>query len=196
MSIRQLVVQSLPTECAQYDQTRGLVQQGHAIPPDTFDMSTPPEGNSDEQNIYKAALIVHRQSVTPQIPYWLQMQSPNAETRSKLYSTGGFTGILLSQIKMADISTTRRLALVDVGFIFLEHGLMVGEVVVLYVKGGGKNGRHTSQSEAFNVAAMSWIGFKVYEHVCGRRFSNIMDTTSHFLTRHFATNPSLARLLV
>ncbi|KAF4607651.1 hypothetical protein EYR38_001724 [Pleurotus pulmonarius] len=120
----------------------------------------------------------------------------NAETRSKLYSTGGFTGILLSQIKMADISTTRRLALVDVGFIFLEHGLMVGEVVVLYVKGGGKNGRHTSQSEAFNVAAMSWIGFKVYEHVCGRRFSNIMDTTSHFLTRHFATNPSLARLLV
>ncbi|KAJ8700697.1 hypothetical protein PTI98_003700 [Pleurotus ostreatus] len=118
----------------------------------------------------------------------------NAETRSRLYSTGGFTGILLSRIKTGDISTTRRLALGDIGFIFLEQGLMLGEVVVLYAKGGGKNGRHASQSEAFNVAAMSWIGLKVYEHVCGRRFSNITDTTSHFLTRHFATLPSLAFL--
>ena len=54
-------------------------------------------------------------------------------------------------------------------------------VVVLYVKGGGKNGQNVSKSEAFNVAAMSWIGFNVYDHVYGRRFSNITDTTSHFL---------------
>ncbi|KAJ8690375.1 hypothetical protein PTI98_011803 [Pleurotus ostreatus] len=62
----------------------------------------------------------------------------SAEIRSKLYSTGGLTGTLLSQIKMADISTTRHLGPGDVGFISLEHGLTVGEVVVLYVKGGGK----------------------------------------------------------
>ncbi|KAL4268662.1 hypothetical protein AB1N83_001670 [Pleurotus pulmonarius] len=82
---------------------------------------------------------------------------------------------------MADISTTRRLAPGDVGFIFLEHGLTVGEVVVLYVKGGGKNGQHASQSEALNIAATSWIDFKMYNHVYGRRFSNITDTTSYFL---------------
>ncbi|KAF9496301.1 hypothetical protein BDN71DRAFT_1430406 [Pleurotus eryngii] len=69
----------------------------------------------------------------------------------------------------------------DIGFIFLEHGLTVGEVVVLYVKGGSKNGQHASQLEAFNIAAMSWIGFKVYDHVYGHQFINIMDTTSHFL---------------
>lgn len=34
----------------------------------------------------------------------------------------------------------------------------------------------------------------MYEHVCVRRFGNITNTTSHFLTRHFATLPSLAFL--
>ncbi|KAJ8693394.1 hypothetical protein PTI98_008390 [Pleurotus ostreatus] len=41
-----------------------------------------------------------------------------------------------------------------------DVGLLVIHFVVLYAKGGGKNGRHVSQSEAFNVAAMSWIGLK------------------------------------
>ncbi|KAJ8693517.1 hypothetical protein PTI98_008504 [Pleurotus ostreatus] len=61
-------------------------------------------------------------------------------------------------------------------------------VVVLYAKGGGKNGRHVSQSEAFNVAAMSWIGLK------GGDLATSRIQPSHFLTRHFATLPSLAFL--
>lgn len=56
--------------------------------------------------------------------------------------------------------------------------------MALYVKGGGKNGRHASQSEAF----------KVYEHVCGRQFSN----HGYEITLPYSSlrNPSLARLLV
>lgn len=102
-------------------------------------------------------VIVHQQSATPQMPYWLQMQSPVRHATVLKHSstiadhiffrrtrklarncTGGLIGILLSRIKMADISTTCSLALGDLGFIFLEHGLMIGEVVghVMYLKTG------------------------------------------------------------
>ncbi|KAF9500713.1 hypothetical protein BDN71DRAFT_1585807 [Pleurotus eryngii] len=81
----------------------------------------------------------------------------NTRLRAKLFSTAGFSnGPLWLNVDGASISSTNPLVLMDYGFVFMDEGeVMLGQVLVMYTKGGGKAGRHASQLTTTNIASMS-----------------------------------------
>ena len=57
-------------------------------------------------------------------------------------------------------------------------------VITLYHKTGGKNGKHSAIVEATNVASVSRIGVRVFEHTHGPHFRS--NSSNMFQTRAFA----------
>jgi hypothetical protein len=58
-------------------------------------------------------------------------------------------------------------------------------VLVLYSKTGGKNGKHCTVSESSNIAAVSYIGFQLFEHFFGRQFRAVPTVMSRLQTYQF-----------
>ncbi|KAF9496726.1 hypothetical protein BDN71DRAFT_1495209 [Pleurotus eryngii] len=119
----------------------------------------------------------------------------NAQLRLQLFSTAGFSGASLLDLKGAGIAGDSTLSLNDYGLVFVEKTVMLGRVSCRDIlQNRRQNARHASQTTTTNIAAISYIGLQVYQHSHGRRFHNIPDATSRFLTQQFAFLPSMAFL--
>ncbi|KAJ8085468.1 hypothetical protein PM082_004284 [Marasmius tenuissimus] len=94
-------------------------------------------------------------------------------------------------ISNARVTSLRPLKRHDYGIVWVDPGLLlVGKVVALYEKTGGKNGRYASVTQTSNIAAASYIDLQVFERGSGRRFMNVTSSTVMFGVNQFTKIPS------
>ncbi|THH16648.1 hypothetical protein EUX98_g9269 [Antrodiella citrinella] len=98
----------------------------------------------------------------------------------------------LNAIVEARISTLRGLKTGDFGVVFTPFGVRLGRVLVVYSKGGGKNGRHGAVDSISSIGAGSNIALELLEFVHGRIFR--IQKNRAFQTIQFAFIPPLAFL--
>ncbi|KAJ3833288.1 hypothetical protein F5878DRAFT_700127 [Lentinula raphanica] len=97
----------------------------------------------------------------------------------------------------AGVSKKSPLLLHSWGFVFARvqkdnthaYRLFVGKVEAMYAKGGGKNGKHSSVTRAENVAALSYIGLQLFQHVHASTFR--ATQTQPFQTLTYTFVPSI-----
>ncbi|KAJ3765163.1 hypothetical protein FB446DRAFT_795330 [Lentinula raphanica] len=97
----------------------------------------------------------------------------------------------------AGISKKSPLLLESWGFVFArvhkenthEYRLFIGKVEAMYTKGGGKNGKHSSVTRAENIAALSYIGLQLFQHIHASTFR--ATQTQPFQTLTYTFIPSI-----
>ncbi|KAF8166953.1 hypothetical protein BJ912DRAFT_862904, partial [Pholiota molesta] len=67
-------------------------------------------------------------------------------------------------------------------------------VCALYSKTGGKNGKHCAVSESSSIAAVSYVGFQIFEHFFARQFRAIPGSMAYLQTYRFQHSPSFELL--
>ncbi|KAK1223301.1 hypothetical protein PQX77_013839 [Marasmius sp. AFHP31] len=84
------------------------------------------------------------------------------------------------------------------GFAFLEDEIVLCQVLEVYCKGGGKNGRHESKSESSNIAAVSYLVVQVFEVWTGRIFRAVPAALafSKLKAKKFSLLPSQSFLCI
>ncbi|KIM79928.1 hypothetical protein PILCRDRAFT_73649 [Piloderma croceum F 1598] len=92
----------------------------------------------------------------------------------------------INEVGEACVSSIRPLKINDFGFIYLDKSVMIGQVVALYAKTGGKNGKHMAITDSSNVSTASYIGVQVFEHMYSGLFRVIPEATALFFTKRFA----------
>jgi hypothetical protein len=63
---------------------------------------------------------------------------------------------------------------------------LVTQVIALYSKTGGKNGKHESVSDSSSICAVSNVAVQIFEHMHARQFHSIPEATSLLQTSQFA----------
>jgi len=58
-------------------------------------------------------------------------------------------------------------------------------VIALYLKGGGKNGKHAAVSSISNVVAISYVGVQVFQQMHRHIFRPVTSATVSFGTKHY-----------
>ncbi|KAF8161506.1 hypothetical protein B0H34DRAFT_767051 [Crassisporium funariophilum] len=106
-----------------------------------------------------------------------------AERRKHIFTKAGVPN--LAEIKEARVTALRPLQVGDYGIVVLPNGVMVGQVIALYSKTGGKNGKHSSVTESSNISAISYLAVQVFEHMYAQQFRSIPAATAIFQTRQF-----------
>ncbi|KAF8150905.1 hypothetical protein B0H34DRAFT_156021 [Crassisporium funariophilum] len=106
-----------------------------------------------------------------------------AERRKHIFTKAGVPN--LAEIKEARVTALRPLQVGDYGIVVLPNGVMVGQVIALYSKTGGKNGKHSSVTESSNISAISYLAVQVFKHMYAQQFRSIPAATAIFQTRQF-----------
>ncbi|KAJ7273022.1 hypothetical protein C8J57DRAFT_264300 [Mycena rebaudengoi] len=133
---------------------------------------TPPAGNS--ANAAAVASAVATKAAT---------------RRARLFKDSKLDARHLVLVSNARLTNFRPLKIGSFGIIWTEVGLRVGQVVALYFKGGGKNGKHGAVNEHHNISAFSQIGVQVFEMAHARQFRAIPQATSFLHTHQFRLLP-------
>ncbi|KAH8987036.1 hypothetical protein EDB92DRAFT_2069588 [Lactarius akahatsu] len=108
-----------------------------------------------------------------------------------------FTGLPhaedISTAKVNGLSTLKR---GSYGIVLIENDLMIGEVLTMYEKGGGKFGRHSWVDECRNIGLISYMVVQVWRQSLGQRcqFKTIHGPSSHLALPRFAHIPSTSFL--
>ncbi|GLB37771.1 hypothetical protein LshimejAT787_0408220 [Lyophyllum shimeji] len=100
----------------------------------------------------------------------------------------------LQDILDARVTTFRPLQVHDYGIIYTDNGLRVGQVIVVYSKTGGKNGKHASVTDSSMISAVSYVGLQVFEFAYAREFRAIPEMTASLQTKQFVLLPSICFL--
>ncbi|KAK1222121.1 hypothetical protein PQX77_015048 [Marasmius sp. AFHP31] len=93
-------------------------------------------------------------------------------------------------ISNARVTPLRPLRRRDYGIVWVDGSLLVGKVLALYEKTGGKNGRYASVTQTSNITAAAYIDLQVFERGAGRRFTNVTSSTVMFGVNQFIKIPS------
>ncbi|KII84575.1 hypothetical protein PLICRDRAFT_167537 [Plicaturopsis crispa FD-325 SS-3] len=117
-----------------------------------------------------------------------------AARRRKVFATANVPCV--SDVADGRVTTLRPVQIDDFAIILTKDGLMIGRVIALYSKTGGKNGKHAAVTDSSNICAISYLGFQVYEQVFNRQFRSITQATARLQTKQFALLPSIAFLCV
>ncbi|KAF8801615.1 hypothetical protein BYT27DRAFT_7261749 [Phlegmacium glaucopus] len=79
----------------------------------------------------------------------------------------------------------------DFGFVLTASSIMLGHVVAMYSKTGGKNGKHSSITESSSIAAVLYLAVQLFQYCLARQFRSVPDTTAIFQTKQFLLLSSL-----
>ncbi|KAF9481696.1 hypothetical protein BDN70DRAFT_991713 [Pholiota conissans] len=115
-----------------------------------------------------------------------------ATRRKRILTSAGVPR--LSELVTGRISILRPLQLMDWACVWTSSGVMVGQVCVLYSKTGGKNGKHCAVSESSNIAAVSYVGFQLFEHFHAYQFRAVPNSMTRFQTYRFQHSSSFELL--
>lgn len=106
--------------------------------------------------------------------------------RAKLFERAQVPVLAQPFLKEARISSLRAIKIDDYGLVYHEkHGVMLGKVIALYVKSGGKNARHGSVESSTTVGALSNVALQVSEFMYANSFRTVTAATAAFHTKHF-----------
>jgi len=100
----------------------------------------------------------------------------------------------LAIIGEARISLVRNLLIGDFCIIFTASGVRIGQIIALYSKGGGKNGKHAAIPNVSNVAGISYVGVQVFQRMHRQIFRPVTSSTISFGTMHYQLLPSKSLL--
>ncbi|KAJ3965299.1 hypothetical protein EV361DRAFT_955152 [Lentinula raphanica] len=97
------------------------------------------------------------------------------------------------------VSLVKPLNLADWGVVYLESAnevyiAQVYEVLAMYARGGGKNGKHNSMTSATALASLSHIAVQLFESSTGASFRIFPELMNPFSTKGFALLPPQAFL--
>ncbi|KAF8167513.1 hypothetical protein B0H34DRAFT_854442 [Crassisporium funariophilum] len=106
-----------------------------------------------------------------------------AERRKHIFTKAGVPNF--AELKDARVTMLRPLQVGDYGVIVNPSGVMVGRVIALYSKTGGKNGKHSWINESSTIAAISYMAVQVFEHMHAQQFRSVPAATAIFQTRQF-----------
>ena len=67
-------------------------------------------------------------------------------------------------------------------------------MIALYSKGAGKNGKHAAVPAVSNIAAISYVGFQVFQRMHRHIFRPVTSATVRFGTNHYQLLPSTSLL--
>ncbi|KAJ3823278.1 hypothetical protein F5880DRAFT_1443947, partial [Lentinula raphanica] len=89
------------------------------------------------------------------------------------------------------VTLLRPLRLSDWGFVYLEsaNGIFVAQVLAMYTRGGGKNGKHNSVDSTTGLAGLSHIAVQIFEFSAGSSFRILPELMAPFSTKAFALMP-------
>ncbi|TFY78123.1 hypothetical protein EWM64_g5889 [Hericium alpestre] len=102
--------------------------------------------------------------------------------------------LCLDDLIAARISQFRPLQQDDFVFVYTDFGVMVGQVVTIYAKTAGKNGKHASVVDAANVVAISNVAVQLFQELLGSQFTAIPHMMVAWQAKRFALLPSQALL--
>ncbi|KAF9486601.1 hypothetical protein BDN71DRAFT_1405897, partial [Pleurotus eryngii] len=97
----------------------------------------------------------------------------------------------INELTSARVSSVMPLRIGSFGFIATDTSIMIGKVVALYAKSGGKNAKHCAILDSSNIAAVSNIGLQVYKRTFSTHFSPITEVTVAWQTYQFIFVPSM-----
>ncbi|KAJ6615753.1 hypothetical protein B0H10DRAFT_2220086 [Mycena sp. CBHHK59/15] len=110
-----------------------------------------------------------------------------ATRRAKLFKAAKIPHLPL--ISAGGVNTLSKLAVGDFGIIWMETGLQIAQVEVMYSKGGGKHGKHNNIDEHTNLSGLSYIGAQVYDPFLGSQFRAHTAATARLYTKQFRLLP-------
>lgn len=82
------------------------------------------------------------------------------------------------------------------GFIVLDGRIMLGKVLAIYSKSGGKNGKHSSIMKSSNISAVSYFVLQVFEQMVSQQFRSIPEKLQSLQSNKFTLLPSSAFLCI
>jgi len=101
---------------------------------------------------------------------------------------------LPTELETARVSVITPLQVGDTGsgfgFVVLDGSIMLGQVLSIYSKSGGKNGKHGWVPNASCVSAISYAPMQVFEHMFNQQFRAIPRATHCLQLSKFVLLPS------
>ncbi|KAF8959326.1 hypothetical protein BDZ97DRAFT_1923016 [Flammula alnicola] len=99
----------------------------------------------------------------------------------------------------ADLATAKvdlisKLACGVYGIVFVENELMIGKVLTLYERGGGKTAKHGLVSESSSVGSVSYLPIQIWQHHRQQRFRAACGATRKLNLPRYAHLPAAAFL--
>lgn len=73
---------------------------------------------------------------------------------------------------------------------------MLGKVLAIYSKSGGKNGKHSSIMKSSNISAVSYFVLQVFEQMVSQQFRSIPEKLQSLQSNKFTLLPSSAFLCI
>ncbi|KAJ3769842.1 hypothetical protein FB446DRAFT_625572, partial [Lentinula raphanica] len=99
-------------------------------------------------------------------------------------------------IEMGRVTEFKPMHIGDFGFIFLENQVYLAQVIAMYSRTGGKNGKHAAVSTTSNISALSYIAVQFFEHAHAAHFRKSPSFMSPLDTMAYAFLPSYAFLTI
>ena len=74
----------------------------------------------------------------------------------------------------------------------MTNSILAFEVIAVYSKTGGKNGKHSAIMESSTIAAVSYLGVQLFQYYrLSQQFRSVTDATAIFQTKQFLLLPSI-----
>ncbi|KIP02217.1 hypothetical protein PHLGIDRAFT_122667 [Phlebiopsis gigantea 11061_1 CR5-6] len=117
------------------------------------------------------------------------------KSRTSIFSKAQVPAVAL--LANGRVSQLRPFILGDFGFMFDEkYGVLLGKVIALYAKSGGKAARHGSVESLTSIGALSNVLLQVFEPMYANQFRAVPRATAVFHTKHFVLLRPIAFLCV
>ncbi|KAH9835201.1 uncharacterized protein C8Q71DRAFT_108596 [Rhodofomes roseus] len=125
---------------------------------------------------------------------WVSFADTNAcqilKKRQQCFKKAGV--VHAEDLAHGQVSDLRPLQVGDFGIVVGEDGsIVIAEVITIYSKTGGKNGKHAHVDNAVNIGAVSNIAVQLFEYSFNTQFRALTKATSAFQTHNFALLPSV-----
>ncbi|PPQ87308.1 hypothetical protein CVT25_002058 [Psilocybe cyanescens] len=137
-------------------------------------VAAPELAGGNATNAAAAAATIAKQAATRRKKLFVKSQAPR-----------------LPELIEARVTMIRPLQVDDFGFVITANGVMLGHVVAMYSKTGGKNGKHSAITESSSIAAVSYLAVQLFQYRLARQFRSVPDATAIFQTKQFLLLSSL-----
>ncbi|KAK7448059.1 hypothetical protein VKT23_013816 [Stygiomarasmius scandens] len=116
--------------------------------------------------------------------------------RRKIILTHGFHIDLNTVLLEARVTSLAPLKIGSWGFVYMEQSnkVMLCQVVAMYSRTGGKNGKLVSVTRTTSISSVSRVAVQVFERATGNQFRIIPSMTDPFFTKGYLILPSEAFL--
>ncbi|OCB83926.1 hypothetical protein A7U60_g9133 [Sanghuangporus baumii] len=106
--------------------------------------------------------------------------------RSTIYSRFRMPRTIFKYLSTGALDEGHHLCEGSFVLVFVNNCVLVGKVVAMYTKGGGKNGKHSYLRNASNIGQLSYVALQTFEYTSKRLFRAIHSSRAHLRVHSFA----------